>query len=135
MPQLVVVVDILVAQRNGVHTLRHQRLHVVHHQIGIALVAEATRNPPRQADGAIGLRSSAPPPFDVTAPPSKQPTTWRPANPSNSSCVALQSVGIGRAFPEKACVAVARKLAIIMHRMWVEGTDFRFGQSPAAVAA
>jgi transposase len=32
---------------------------------------------------------------------------------------------------KKACVAVARKLAIIMHRMWVNGTDFRFGQPPA----
>jgi transposase len=30
----------------------------------------------------------------------------------------------------KACVAVARKLAIIMHRMWVEETDFRFGKPP-----
>jgi len=36
---------------------------------------------------------------------------------------------------KKACVAVARKLAIILHRMWVEGTDFRFGRQPAAVAA
>ncbi len=25
---------------------------------------------------------------------------------------------------KKACVAVARKLAVIMHRLWVEGTDF-----------
>jgi transposase len=31
---------------------------------------------------------------------------------------------------KKACVAVARKLAIIMHRMWMAGTDFRFGQPP-----
>jgi len=30
---------------------------------------------------------------------------------------------------------VAHKLAIIMHRMWVDETDFRFGQSPAAQAA
>jgi transposase len=30
----------------------------------------------------------------------------------------------------KACVAVARKLAIIMHKMWVDGTDFRFGEAP-----
>ena len=30
----------------------------------------------------------------------------------------------------KACVAVARKLAIIRHRMWVEETDFRFGKPP-----
>ena len=29
----------------------------------------------------------------------------------------------------KACVAVARELAIIMHRMWVEETDFRFGMA------
>jgi transposase len=36
---------------------------------------------------------------------------------------------------KKACVAVARKLAIIMHRMWVEQTDFRFGQPPAAKSA
>jgi transposase len=36
---------------------------------------------------------------------------------------------------KKACVAVARKLAIIMHRMWVEGTDFRFGQVSAEATA
>jgi transposase len=33
---------------------------------------------------------------------------------------------------KKACVAVARKLAIIMHRMWIDGTDFQFGHPPAA---
>lgn len=36
---------------------------------------------------------------------------------------------------KKACVAVARKLAVIMHRMWVDGADFRFGQRPTASAA
>jgi hypothetical protein len=35
----------------------------------------------------------------------------------------------------KACVAVARKLAVIMHRMWVEEKNFRFGQPPVAKAA
>jgi transposase len=34
----------------------------------------------------------------------------------------------------KARVAVARKLAIIMHRMWVEETDFRFGKAPVTQA-
>jgi transposase len=33
---------------------------------------------------------------------------------------------------KKACVAAARKLAIVMHRMWSDGTDFRFGQSSDA---
>ena len=35
---------------------------------------------------------------------------------------------------KKACVAVARKLAIIMHRMWVTGADFRFVQPSASNA-
>jgi transposase len=35
----------------------------------------------------------------------------------------------------KACAAVARKLAVSMHRMWIEDKDFRFGQPAAAKAA
>ncbi len=27
---------------------------------------------------------------------------------------------------KKAMVAVARKLAVVMHRMWVDGTDFQW---------
>jgi transposase len=29
---------------------------------------------------------------------------------------------------KKAKVAVARKLAMILHRMWVDGTDFRWAR-------
>ena len=36
---------------------------------------------------------------------------------------------------KKAYVAVARKLAVIMHRMWLDGTEFDFGAEPAAMAA
>jgi len=36
---------------------------------------------------------------------------------------------------KKACVAVARKLAIIMRRTWMDGTDFRFGQQAGGQAA
>ena len=35
----------------------------------------------------------------------------------------------------RARVAVARKLAVILHRMWRDGTDFRFGQQPSPAAA
>jgi transposase len=28
---------------------------------------------------------------------------------------------------KRAKVALARKLAVIMHRMWLDGTDFQFG--------
>ena len=35
----------------------------------------------------------------------------------------------------RARVAVARKLAVILHRMWSDGTEFRFGKEPAAAVA
>ncbi|MCC8960638.1 IS110 family transposase [Bradyrhizobium sp. Pear77] len=36
---------------------------------------------------------------------------------------------------KNACVAVARKLAVILHRMWIDGTDFRWGHEEQAAAA
>ena len=30
---------------------------------------------------------------------------------------------------KRAVVALARKLAVIMHRMWLDGTEFRFSAS------
>lgn len=35
----------------------------------------------------------------------------------------------------RARVAVARKLAVILHRMWRDGTEFRFGKEPVATTA
>lgn len=35
----------------------------------------------------------------------------------------------------KARVAVARKLAVIMHRMWCDQREFRWGKAPARQAA
>jgi hypothetical protein len=34
----------------------------------------------------------------------------------------------------RAQVAVARRLAVIMHRMWLDGTDFRWQREPEAAA-
>ncbi|CAN7692028.1 transposase [Rhizobium sp. LjRoot258] len=31
----------------------------------------------------------------------------------------------------RAIVAVARKIAVVLHRMWVDGTQFRFGSEAA----
>ncbi|MCC6789751.1 MAG: IS110 family transposase [Hyphomonadaceae bacterium] len=36
---------------------------------------------------------------------------------------------------KKTCVAIARKLAIIMHRMWVDEVDFRFSEPADRIAA
>jgi hypothetical protein len=35
----------------------------------------------------------------------------------------------------RARVAVARKLAVILHRMWSDETEFRFGKEPGAATA
>lgn len=35
----------------------------------------------------------------------------------------------------RAIIAVARRLAVVLHRMWVDGTDFRWGSEPVATAA
>src|SRR4051812_10384993 len=35
----------------------------------------------------------------------------------------------------RARVAVARKLAVILHRMWSDGVEFRFGKEPSAGVA
>jgi hypothetical protein len=34
---------------------------------------------------------------------------------------------------KKAVVALARRLAVIMHRIWVDGTEFRWTREVAAV--
>jgi transposase len=33
----------------------------------------------------------------------------------------------------RAIVAVARRLAVVLHRMWVDGSEFRWSRSGAAV--
>ena len=35
---------------------------------------------------------------------------------------------------KKAIVALARRLAVIMHRIWVDGTEFRWTKQEAAAA-
>ena len=35
---------------------------------------------------------------------------------------------------KKAIAALARRLAVIMHRIWVDGTEFRWTQQEAAAA-
>ena len=34
----------------------------------------------------------------------------------------------------RARVAVARKLAVILHRMWADGSEFRWGEHAGAAA-
>jgi hypothetical protein len=41
----------------------------------------------------------------------------------------------GRRGMKKAIVALARRLAVIMHRIWVDGTEFRWTGEQATAAA
>ena len=41
----------------------------------------------------------------------------------------------GRQGMAKAKVALARKLAVVLHRMWVDGSEFRWGREQATAAA
>ena len=34
----------------------------------------------------------------------------------------------------RARVAVARKLAVVLHRLWTDGTEFRYGKESSSVA-
>lgn len=36
---------------------------------------------------------------------------------------------------KRAIVALARKLGVILHRMWVDGSEFRFAKEDAVVPA
>jgi len=36
---------------------------------------------------------------------------------------------------KKAIVALARRIGVILHRMWVDGTDFHWGRPPADATA
>jgi transposase len=36
---------------------------------------------------------------------------------------------------KRAKVALARKLAVVLHRMWIDGSEFRWSKTPAEVAA
>ena len=40
-----------------------------------------------------------------------------------------------RAGAKRAKVALARKLAVILHRMWIDGTEFRWSAEPQATSA
>jgi hypothetical protein len=35
----------------------------------------------------------------------------------------------------RAIVAVARRLAVVLHRMWVDGSEFRWSKDSTAVSA
>ncbi len=56
----------------------------------------------------------------------------------SSKWSALRAWGMGiakRRGMARARVAVARKLAVILHRMWADGSEFRWGKQAAAPVA
>jgi transposase len=59
-----------------------------------------------------------------------------PSRVTRFSALKAWAMGVARRRgARKAKVALARKLAVVPHRMWVDGTEFRWGKTPAAAAA
>ena len=104
--------------------------------------------PPRETTTAETVSSSFP---DVTTMPNKRSFGPRPSVPflclplmlyeaAQSMLVRVAKWSWLKAWAmkiarrrgmKKAIVALARRLAVIMHRIWVDGTDFRWtGRSP-----
>jgi hypothetical protein len=54
MAQLIMVVQVLIAQRNPEHPLTHQPWHLVHEQIGITIIGEAVGKARHQPDLFVG---------------------------------------------------------------------------------
>lgn len=53
-PQPIVIVEVLIAQRLSEHPLPHQRLHLVFHQLRPAAIAEAAGKPAHQPQRTVG---------------------------------------------------------------------------------
>ena len=49
--------------------------------------------------------------------------------------VVAEDLGHTGGSTRRAIVAVARRLAVVLHRMWVDGSEFRWRKDSAAVPA
>ena len=54
---------------------------------------------------------------------------WAPLQEAFCKVAIAKRPSLGR-----TTVGSAKKLAIVLHRMWINGTDFRFGKEEAATA-
>jgi hypothetical protein len=97
-PQLVVVDEILVAQRDADHRPAHQRLYRVLDELGPTPIAEAGRKAIDECDRLVGGAQQQPA-SELITPPSNAPTTARASTvpKSNESC--LHTVAIGESLP------------------------------------
>jgi len=93
--QFVVVVEVLVAQRNPEHTLAHQRLTVCSINAGRRTSRKHCAKRPTNPIARSAAPSSRAPASDVIDPPSKPATTSRRPMAANANDSAVHSVGIG----------------------------------------
>jgi hypothetical protein len=92
MPEMVVIDQILVSQRNPRHALEHQRANIMLDEMGRTGIGETPGETFRQADRPVSSRAPA---SDVIVPPPKSATTRRPKTSPKAIWPALHSVCIG----------------------------------------
>jgi hypothetical protein len=95
MTQFVMIVEILVAQRDAEHALPDHRGDRVLHEPLVSRVAETVCKPSNQIKVRSAAPNNRPPASDVSAPPSNSATTGRPSTHPNRLGFALHSVCIG----------------------------------------
>ena len=93
--QLVVVVQIFVAERNAEHALANQCADLVFDQIGAAMVGEAGRKSIHQTDRPVGRSQQQTSRIRGDHAAIERRDNRRPATGANSNSVGLHSVGIG----------------------------------------
>ena len=71
-----------------------------------------------------------PPPTPVSIPSSTAMTGFRPN--ASAFCVPATAKIARHRGMKKAIVALARRLAVIMHRIWVDRTEFRWTREVVA---
>ncbi len=96
--KLVMVVQVLIAERDAVHALPDQRGDGMLNEPRVSGVAETSRKPSNQIEPSVRRPNSRPPASDVSAPPSKAAMTGRPFDPSQRArfCATLR---LHRAIP------------------------------------
>ncbi len=69
--QVFVVVQVLLGEGEAVEALQNQRLDIVNHQFGPAMIGEAGGDAPGEIQALVARRSRGTPPLEVMMPPEK----------------------------------------------------------------
>src|SRR4029077_18408339 len=95
MAQVVMIDQILIAERDAIDALSNQGANLMLDQFGRPVILETAGKPPDQIDRPIGGASSIAPASEVILPPSNAAITFRPSTGAKPNRSGIHSVTIG----------------------------------------